>query len=149
MAIPQIYEPYDGAKYFGVRPPDEKSKLDMNAFMKLLTVQLSNQNPLEPMNDRDFFAQMAQLGQVQGMDQLQKSMQVSQAAALMGKTVVAVRPMSESGLDDNYLAMGVVTRLVVKNGEQRLVLREANGGEVEVGFASIQSVQETPDPEKP
>jgi len=143
MAINAVYEPYDGAKYFGVKAPDEKSKLDMNAFMKLLTVQLSNQNPLEPMNDRDFFAQMAQLGQVQGMDQLQKSMQVSQAAALMGKTVVAVRPMSESGLDDNYLAVGVVTKLVVKNGEQRLVLREENGGEVEVGFSSIQSVQDT------
>jgi flagellar basal-body rod modification protein FlgD len=141
MAINAVYEPYDGAKYFGIRPPDEKSKLDMNAFMKLLTVQLSKQNPLEPMNDRDFFAQMAQLGQVQGMDQLQKSMQVSQAASLMGRTVTAVRPMSESGLDANYLATGVVTKMVVKNGEQRLIIQEANGGEVEIAFNSIRSVE--------
>jgi flagellar basal-body rod modification protein FlgD len=141
MPINQVVEPYDGAKYFGVKAPDEKSKLDMNAFMRLLTVQLSNQNPLEPMSDRDFFAQMAQLGQVQGMDQLGKSMQVSQAAAMMGKTVTAIRPMTQGSTGSNDLVTGVVTKMVVKNGEQKLVLREANGGEVEVGFNSIQQVE--------
>jgi flagellar basal-body rod modification protein FlgD len=113
----------------------------METFIRLLSVQLSHQNPLEPMNDRDFFAQMAQLGQVQGMDKLQQSMQISQAAALMGKTITAVRPMTESGLDDNYLAVGVVERLVIKNGEQRLMIREANGGMVEIGFESIRSIE--------
>jgi flagellar basal-body rod modification protein FlgD len=118
----------------------KKAELDMSTFIRLLSVQLTNQNPLEPMNDRDFFAQMAQLGQVQGMDKLQKSMQISQAAALMGKVVTAIRPMTESGLDDNYLAVGVVERLEIKNGEQRLILREQNGGEVEIGFNAIQSI---------
>ncbi|HRK21034.1 MAG TPA: flagellar hook capping FlgD N-terminal domain-containing protein [Fimbriimonadaceae bacterium] len=141
MALNQVYDSFNANNYWGLNAPPEKSKLDMNAFMRLLTVQLSNQNPLEPMNDRDFFAQMAQLGQVQGMDQLEKSMQVSQAAAMMGKTVTAVRPMTESGASDNYLVTGVVTKMVVKNGEQRIVLREANGGEVEVGFNSIQQIE--------
>ena len=141
MALPQVLEPYDGGKFFGVRPAKEKSKLDMDTFIRLLAVQLSNQNPLEPMNDRDFFAQMAQLGQVQGMDKLQASMQISQAASLMGKTITAVRPMTESGLDDNYLATGVVEKLVIRNGDQRLMIREANGGMVEVGFESIRSIE--------
>jgi flagellar basal-body rod modification protein FlgD len=141
MAIPQVLEPYDGATYFGVKPVKPKSKLDMETFMRLLSVQLSNQNPLEPMNDRDFFAQMAQLGTVQGMDKLEKSLQVSQAAALMGKVVTAVRPMTEGSTGSNDLVMGVVSRLVIKNGEQRLMLREPNGGEVEVGFDSIRSVE--------
>ena len=141
MALPQVLEPYDGALYFGARPAKEKKELDMSTFIRLLSVQLSNQNPLEPMNDRDFFAQMAQLGQVQGMDKLEKSMQVSQAAAMMGKTVTAVRPMTESGMSDNYLATGVVEKLVIKNGEQRLMIREANGGMVEISFASIRSIE--------
>lgn len=141
MSLPQVLEPYDGATFFGVRPVKEKSKLDMETFIRLLSVQLSHQNPLEPMNDRDFFAQMAQLGQVQGMDKLQASMQISQAAALMGKTITAVRPMTESGLDDNYLATGVVEKLVIKNGEQRLMIREANGGMVEIGFESIRTIE--------
>lgn len=141
MSLPQVLEPYDGATFFGVRAVKEKSKLDMETFIRLLSVQLSHQNPLEPMNDRDFFAQMAQLGQVQGMDKLQASMQISQAAALMGKTITAVRPMTESGLDDNYLATGVVEKLVIKNGEQRLMIREANSGMVEIGFESIRTIE--------
>ncbi|MCX8061740.1 MAG: hypothetical protein N3D16_04080 [Anaerolineales bacterium] len=34
---------------------------DANAFMAILLAQLRNQNPLEPMNDKDLIAQMAQL----------------------------------------------------------------------------------------
>lgn len=34
---------------------------DANAFMAILLAQLRNQNPLEPMNDKDLVAQMAQL----------------------------------------------------------------------------------------
>ena len=48
--------PVDGNQYFGIKPATPKSELDMKSFMRLLTVQLTNQNPLEPMNDRDFFA---------------------------------------------------------------------------------------------
>ena len=141
MPLTQVVNPYDGAKYFGIKAPDEKSKLDMDAFMRLLSVQLSNQNPLEPMSDRDFFAQMAQLGTVQGMDKLEKSMQVSQAAALMGKVVTAIRPMTDGATGTNDLVVGTVRRLVIKNGDQRLVIREPNGGDVEIGFGSIRSVE--------
>src|SRR5690349_24630235 len=96
--------PVDGAQYFGIKPNTAKSELDMKSFMRLLTVQLTNQNPLEPMGDRDFFAQMAQMGTVQGLDQMKASLQVTQASSLLGKTVTAVRPMTESGGSANTLA---------------------------------------------
>lgn len=141
MDIPQVVNPYDGAQYFGVKPVAEKGRLDMDAFLRLLTVQLSNQNPLEPMSDRDFFAQMAQLGQVEGLDAMQKSLQVTQASAMLGKTVTAFRPMTETTSGMNEAVFGTVERLVVRNGEQRLAIREANGGLVEVAFNAIQSVE--------
>lgn len=141
MAVPQVVDPLNGAQYFGLTAAPERGKLDMNAFLRLLTVQLSNQNPLEPMSDRDFFAQMAQLGQVEGMDAMQKSLQVSQAAAMLGKTVTAFRPMTETTSGMNEAVTGTVERLVVRNGEQKLAIREANGGIVEVGFGAIQSVE--------
>ena len=34
--------------------------LDRNSFLKLLVTQLSKQDPLQPMNDREFISQMAQ-----------------------------------------------------------------------------------------
>lgn len=119
-----------------------KSQLDMQTFLKLLTVQLANQNPLEPMGDRDFFAQLAQLGQVQGIDKLQASMDMSQAASLIGKKVTAVRPMTESGLTDNTLVTGVVTRVSIVNGERIIGVKEANGGIVDVKISNIQEVSQ-------
>lgn len=119
---------------------ERKSDMDMSTFIQLLSVQLSNQNPLEPMNDRDFFAQMAQLGTVQGMGNLQKSMEIQQASALIGKTVSAVRPMTDGTTGTNDLVTGLVVGLNVKNGENLLVLQQANGGLVEVKMKAIQSV---------
>lgn len=142
MALNQVLNPYDGAQYFGVKPVQPKQKLDMDAFMRLLAVQLVNQNPLEPMNDRDFFAQMAQLGSVEGLDKMQKSLEITQAASMMGKTVTAIRPMSQSPTATNDLVVGKVVGVVMKNGNQQLVVQEGNGGMVELDFNSIQSISE-------
>jgi flagellar basal-body rod modification protein FlgD len=111
-----------------------KSQLDMETFMRLLTVQLSTQNPLEPMNDRDFFAQMAQLGTVQGMDNLNKSMDVSRVQSMMGKLVTAVRP------DGTGSVTGIVKSLDTRNGETYIGIQEPNGGVVQVKPDAIQSV---------
>lgn len=128
-------------EYFGITPRKPKSELDTETFMRLLTVQLANQNPLEPMNDRDFFAQMAQLGTVEGLDKVQDSMKVAQASALIGKTVTAVRPMTVSGEGSNSLVTGTVDRLTIRNGEYYISLKEANGGSVEVELNNIREVK--------
>jgi flagellar basal-body rod modification protein FlgD len=137
-----MIDPINGFDYFGQGAPiKSKSDLDMETFMRLLTVQLANQNPLEPMNDRDFFAQMAQLGTVQGMDNLQASMEMSQASALMGKTVTAVRPMTDSGDPANSLVSGRVDKVSVREGEIIVTLTEAKGGSVDVRLSSIREIK--------
>jgi flagellar basal-body rod modification protein FlgD len=130
-------------QYWGNAPAQPKQGLDMDKFLQLLAVQMENQNPLEPMNDRDFFAQMAQLGQVQGMDQINKSLGVTQAASLMGKDVTAVRPMTESSSGQPELVSGKVVQLTVRNGEQYLGIKEADGGIVDVKVTAIQQVRDT------
>jgi flagellar basal-body rod modification protein FlgD len=118
----------------------KKSELDMDAFMRLLTVQLANQNPLEPMNDRDYFAQMAQLGQVQGIDTLNNQARVEQAQSLMGKTVTAVRPNFVSDPSLSPVVTGVVSKLSIINGKYNISIQEPNGGLVDVNIDAIQSV---------
>lgn len=120
---------------------EPKAELDISTFIRLLTVQLANQNPLEPMSDRDFFAQMAQLGQVEGMDKLKDSMQMTQASALMGKSVTALRPMTDDGSGgENGMVTGKVVRLSVRQGEQYLGLQEADGGIVDVRMSAVREV---------
>lgn len=129
-----------GASYFGVTKQPAKSELDMDTFMRLLTVQLSNQNPLEPMNDRDFFAQMAQLGTVQGVDKLKEAMDTTQASSLIGKKVTALRPMTETEGGENSTVTGTVKRLTIRNGEHILGIQDKDGGIVEVKLAHVREV---------
>lgn len=44
--------------------------LDKNAFLRLLTIQLSNQDPLNPMEDREFIAQLAQFSTLEQIQNL-------------------------------------------------------------------------------
>ena len=130
-------------KFYGARPADKKEGLDMQSFLKLLSVQMANQNPLEPMNDRDYFAQLAQLGQVQGMDKLTGQTELQQIQAIMGKEVVAVRPANENGGLESTVT-GIATKMTLRNGERYISLRQADGGLAEVKMANVQSVSEVP-----
>lgn len=49
-----------------------KNDLDKDAFLRLLTTQLSNQDPLNPMEDREFIAQLAQFSSLEQMQNLNK-----------------------------------------------------------------------------
>lgn len=139
--MPEGIQPTTGnPNYYVPNPAKPKSELNMDTFLRLLTVQLANQNPLEPMNDRDFFAQMAQLGTVQGMDKLNDSMEIAQAAGMLGKKVTATRPMTENDTGFNTQVTGTVQKVFVKNGDRYLSIKEANGGLVDVKFSQVQSV---------
>src|SRR4051812_35388908 len=50
-----------------------KQALGADDFLKLLTTQLSNQDPLKPMDDTQFIAQMAQFSSLEQMRDLGKS----------------------------------------------------------------------------
>ena len=137
--------PASGSSYFGATAAPKKGTLDMSTFLNLLVTQLQNQNPLQPMDDSAFYGQIAQLGQVQGMQKLNTSADLGQAQALLGKTVTAVRPTtSESGKQGESFT-GMVSKIVFKSGNQYLGVQEANGGTVEVQIGAISNVLPTVD----
>lgn len=74
-------------------------------FMTLLVTQMQNQDPLNPMDNQDLTAQIAQLNTVSGINKLNTSVesllsnlqasQSMQAANLIGRTVVVESPNIE------------------------------------------------------
>ncbi|MCS6950717.1 MAG: flagellar hook capping FlgD N-terminal domain-containing protein [Armatimonadota bacterium] len=67
-------------------------------FLKLFLTQLQYQNPLEPMQDKDFLTQLAQFTQVENAEEMARTLQQlqtllasTQATALIGKQVAALR----------------------------------------------------------
>lgn len=50
-----------------------KKQLGQDTFLKLMTAQLNNQNPLKPQDNTEFLTQMAQFSTVNGIQDLQDS----------------------------------------------------------------------------
>lgn len=120
--------------------PKAKNTIDMSTFLQMLTTELANQDPLKPMDDASFFGQIAQMGTVQGMDNLTKQAQISEASSLIGKNVTATRDAQDSIFTGNGIVSGEVTGLSIQNGVYYLNVKEADGGTAQVQIANIQSV---------
>lgn len=66
-------------------PP--KKEMDRDAFLKILMTQLANQDPTQPMQDREFIAQMAQFSSLEQMNKVSQMNSMMLGAQLIGKTV--------------------------------------------------------------
>ena len=70
------------------------SGLGQDQFLQLLLAQVKNQNPLEPVKDTEFIAQLAQFNSLSNLqqlnasfDQILKLQSLTSGANLIGKTV--------------------------------------------------------------
>ncbi|HEY8500606.1 MAG TPA: flagellar hook capping FlgD N-terminal domain-containing protein [Clostridia bacterium] len=111
--------------------------LGKDAFLKLLITQLQHQDPLEPMDDQDFIAQIAQFSALEQMQNLNSSFSYSMGFSLMGKYVSAIIPDEKTG-EIKYVE-GEVTAVRSASGEVYLVV---DGEDVPIG--KVSSVSDTP-----
>uniref|UniRef100_A0A831TJX1 Basal-body rod modification protein FlgD n=1 Tax=Thermorudis peleae TaxID=1382356 RepID=A0A831TJX1_9BACT len=109
------------------RGPQELGKQE---FLMLLVAQLRNQDPLNPIQDREFIAQLAQLNALEQMQKVNETLSamaelttLGQVASFIGKQV--------SGLErgTGELVEGVVTSVTIVDGN---VVLEIGGKHVEV-----------------
>ena len=61
--------------------------LGQSDFLKLLTTQMSNQDPMNPISDTEQIAQLAQFSSLQSMNSLLTNSQLESATNLIGKNV--------------------------------------------------------------
>ncbi len=115
---------------------EAKSKsLGQDEFLRLMTTQMTHQDPTKPMENGDFLAQMAQFGTVEGINELKDSFasfassmtanQALDAASLLGRSVEfsgdaamlgVSQPLSGS-IELDSAASDVSINIVAPNGE--------------------------------
>ncbi len=96
-----------------------KADLDKDDFLKILITQLQHQDPTNPMQDKEFIAQMAQFSSLEQMTNMASSfgklssvLNSSEAQSLLGRTVEV--------LDGDKAIYGKVSQVV--RGEFPLVM---------------------------
>lgn len=110
-------------------------ELGKDDFLNLLVTQLRYQDPLEPTDDKEFIAQMAQFSSLEQMQNMNSTLSNSQAFGLIGKYVTATTK-DDSTKEVNEIS-GQVSTVKMSNGKIYLVV---NGKDI-----SIEDVSEVVD----
>ncbi|EGD46026.1 flagellar hook capping protein [Ruminiclostridium papyrosolvens DSM 2782] len=95
-------------------------ELGKNDFLNLLVTQLRYQDPLQPVDDKEFIAQMAQFSSLEQMQNMNGSMTKSQAFTLIGKVITATTT-DDKTLEVNSV-QGTVTSVKMKDGKTFVVV---------------------------
>ena len=103
---------------------------DFNTFLTLLTAQLQNQDPMQPMEDKEFIAQMAQFTSVEQLMNISTQLtslnqSLGSASSLIGKDITwtdSTTLLPKSGTVDSILVSSGVNYAVV--GDQKIALAE-------------------------
>lgn len=110
------------------------AQLDQNAFLRLMTTQLTTQDPFNPVDNTQMIAQMAQFSQVAGIAEMNRSLQaiaasltgnrIGDAASWIGRAMLVESDMATPLRDGTYAgemelpadAEQVTVSLVDENG---------------------------------
>ena len=84
-----------------------QNELGKDAFLKILITQLSNQDPLDPLKDKDFIAQMAQFSTLEQMTNMNRSIEQMNAVT-KGSSVNYIGRVIEYEEDDGLNAFATV-----------------------------------------
>src|SRR5690554_1752819 len=113
--IEQIIE---SSKSNSTRTP--KGDLGKDDFLKLLVTKLQYQDPLKPMEDKEFIAQMAQFSALEQMQNLNNSFASVKAFNLIGKAVEAT--IIDPNTAEIRTVIGLVQNVKINNGKVYVVV---------------------------
>ena len=108
------------------------NELGKDDFLQLLVTQLQHQDPLAPMEDKDFIAQMAQFTSLEQMKNMNNAVQVTQATSYIGKQVTWA---DSQGTEQT----GIVTAIRIVNSEPKVMI-----GAEAIELKKIMSVTDAP-----
>lgn len=134
-----VWPNYSAANVQSAATRQPTDTLGKDQFLSILVTQLRNQDPMQPLQDREFIAQMAQFTSVEQLMNMNKEMallrqNIGSASSMIGKTIEWYE-YNEAG--EIILSSGVVDAIVSKEG-----ILYAKSGRSEVALDYISSISE-------
>ena len=153
---------YDAAAYEASKAQEKTGMaqdLDKNAFLRLLVTQLENQDPLDPQDNSEFVAEMAQFSSLEQMTNMNESLGkintlvsnmdtsvlVGQLSSMIGKGLDWDEPVQTTDENGDPVIIseplsGVITGVNVSDGTTRVVVETEDGQKYKVDIANITRV---------
>ena len=153
---------YDAAAYAASKTAETKTNdLDKNAFLKLLITQLENQDPLDPQDNSEFVAEMAQFSSLEQMTNMNTSLNqintlvsnmdtsvlVGQLSGMIGKGIDWEEPTQTTDEKGEIVLTsetmkGVITGVTVSEGSTKVMVEAEDGQKYSVDISNIAKVYE-------
>lgn len=153
---------YDAAAYEASKTEDTKvnNDLDKNAFLKLLITQLENQDPMDPQDNSEFVAEMAQFSSLEQMTNMNESLTkintlvsnmdtsvlVGQLSGMIGKGVEWTNTIESADEEGKPVVTtenlsGVITGVTMADGVTKIIVQSGSQQHT-VDIADISRVYE-------
>ncbi|MFD0671734.1 flagellar hook capping FlgD N-terminal domain-containing protein [Cohnella sp. GCM10027633] len=131
--------PYYSASNVQAAARQPVKELGKDQFLQILVTQLRNQDPMQPLQDKEFIAQMAQFSSLEQMMNMSKEVSAlrqsaGMVAGLIGKSVTWFESTEEGGVTERG---GTVDSIVWRDGLQYAKVQNA-----EVPIDEILSISE-------
>ena len=116
MAIAQVKDGkiVETASETSVKKAAQSNGMGKDAFLQLLVAQMKYQDPLEPTSNTEFISQYATFSQVEQMQNMAATMELSRASSMVGK-LVEVETTDSKG--DTKSVQGTVEFVVYENNK--------------------------------
>lgn len=112
----------------------DTKELGQDVFLELMVTQMRNQNPLDPQENSEFVAQLAQFSSVEGIDKLNNTMnnfvgsfqsnQALQASSMVGRMVKVNTDVSY--MPQNGIIAGTID-LPSSTNDMKMTIEDASG----------------------
>jgi flagellar basal-body rod modification protein FlgD len=125
------------------KKPKDLKDLDINQFLQLMITELTNQDPLNPMDNTQLVQQIGSIREIAATDQLtgtlntlQTGQSLTTASSLIGKRVTALTT-------DNQNITGVVDRVTIEVDEDNSDKRtyQVHIGDQAVDLRNVREVE--------
>jgi len=119
---------------------DAINNLDLSVFLKLMITELQQQDPLNPLDNKDMLNQIAQIRAVGASDKLTKTLD----SVLLGQNIASATNLIGADInaitDDGQSVAGIVSRISIDKGVPKLhventpsVAPSSNDGDIAAG----------------
>jgi flagellar basal-body rod modification protein FlgD len=111
-----------------------KTELGKDDFLQLLVTQIRYQDPLKPMEDKEYIAQLAQFSALEQMMNVGLATNLTYGTMLLGKHVVATDANGD-------LVQGMAVGVRVADGKPMLKVKPEGMDSVEVELSKVQQAE--------
>ena len=115
--------------------------LGQKHFLRLFVEQLKHQDPMNPVKDKDFIAQMATFSSLEHLNNMGKTMSGLQNA-VGGQTAVSYIGRHITARVDEKSVSGEVSRVRFEKGEQKLYVKVQINGKTSEKSVSLDDITE-------